>query len=148
MSILTGKTKASSGSAEYLHPTSSPIGVVPQKNVLIDELTCIETIQLFCTLKGVQRSDVNQAAEQLLVDVGLSEKRDALVNSLSGGMKRKLQLSLGLAGNSDCMSFLNRVPRLMLTHALPRYIHRRGGPNAFVYALFLLETSAHPVLTR
>ncbi len=52
--------------------------MVPQKNVLILELTCAQTVRLFCILKGVDASRVEQEVDQLLLDVGLVEKRGAI----------------------------------------------------------------------
>jgi ATP-binding cassette subfamily A (ABC1) protein 3 len=43
---------------------------------------------------------IQEEVERMIADVGLEPKRDAQSSSLSGGMKRKLQLAIALIGGS------------------------------------------------
>merc|ERR1711871_810888 len=69
------------------------VGVCPQHDVLYDGLTAKEHIELFGTLKGDR--DVMGA----LNSVDLLEKADELVDSFSGGQKRRLSVALSLLGD-------------------------------------------------
>ena len=72
------------------------IGVVLQQSDLSPLLTVRETHQLFAGYYAHSR-DVDEVIEL----VGLGEKRDARVKTLSGGQKRRLDLGLALVGNPD-----------------------------------------------
>jgi ATP-binding cassette, subfamily A (ABC1), member 3 len=80
---------------------SGGVGVAPQKNVLWDELTVWEHIRLFNQLKAPFQQATELELKDLLKAVGLSAKKDAKSETLSGGQKRKLQLAMMLTGGSD-----------------------------------------------
>jgi ABC-2 type transport system ATP-binding protein len=70
------------------------IGVVLQQSELSPNLTVRETHQMFGGYFANPR-DVDEVVEL----VGLGEKRDARVKTLSGGQKRRLDLGVALVGN-------------------------------------------------
>jgi len=75
------------------------LGVVNQKNVLWDHLSCRDHLSLFARLRGVDiEGDARHAAEQALAVVGLSDHADKAAGRLSGGMKRKLAVAVALVG--------------------------------------------------
>jgi ABC-type multidrug transport system ATPase subunit len=82
-------------------PSRGTVSIVPQKNVLFPELTCIQTLRVWQAVKWSDRSDKNEDLEQLLRDCDLDEKINANASTLSGGQKRKLQLAIGLLGGSS-----------------------------------------------
>ena len=98
----------------------TPLGLVPQKNVLIEELTCEQTVKLFYDLKRHVTSwrERSNNIRQLLEDVELWSKRSSKASDLSGGMKRRLQLAIGMAGNSECES----LPRLQSLFLMSPFI--------------------------
>jgi len=81
--------------------TSGGVGVAPQKNVLWDELTVWEHVELFNKLKKPQQPAGEAELNDLLRTVGLSAKKKAKSSTLSGGQKRKLQLAMMLTGDSQ-----------------------------------------------
>jgi ABC-2 type transport system ATP-binding protein len=102
--ILEGYRRRDGGTAEVLgfDPATGgrayreQIGVVLQQSELTPVLTVRETHQLFAGYYERPR-DVDEVIEL----VGLSEKRDARVKTLSGGQKRRLDLGIALVGDPD-----------------------------------------------
>ena len=72
------------------------IGVVLQQSQLWPNLTVHETHRLFAGYYRQPR-DVDEVVDL----VGLGEKRDARVKTLSGGQKRRLDLGVALVGDPD-----------------------------------------------
>jgi ABC-2 type transport system ATP-binding protein len=72
------------------------IGVVLQQSDLWPLLTVLETHRLFAGYYERPR-DVDEVIEL----VGLNEKRDARVKTLSGGQKRRLDLGVALVGDPE-----------------------------------------------
>lgn len=80
--------------------TSGGLGIAPQKNVLWDELTVKEHIQIFNQLKSPGKLASKEETDALIDAIGLKLKADAWSKTLSGGQKRKLQLGIMLTGGS------------------------------------------------
>lgn len=78
------------------------MGVCPQYDVLFELLTTEEHISFFYELKGANPDpEVKKAEiEQLMEDVGVIDKRNALAYTLSGGNKRRLSVAIALCGQS------------------------------------------------
>ena len=72
------------------------IGVVLQQSQLWPNLTVAETHRMFA---GYYKHPRN--ADEVIALVGLAEKRDARVKTLSGGQKRRLDLGVALVGDPD-----------------------------------------------
>jgi len=72
------------------------IGVVLQSSSFYDSLTVAENLALFAGYYSQPRP-IGDVVEL----VGLEEKRDALVRSLSGGQRRRLDLGLALVGDPE-----------------------------------------------
>lgn len=108
MSMLSGILKASSGTAlingfdiqSDLKHAQNSIGICPQHNILFDDLTVKEHIELFCHLKGLHSEDVKEEKEKFINLLKLKSKENELSKTLSGGMKRKLSIALALCGKS------------------------------------------------
>src|SRR5215471_3516813 len=72
------------------------IGVVPQELTADDELTGMENMILVGKLHHVGGSDVKSKANDLLKLVDLQDAAGRKVRTFSGGMRRRLQLVMGL----------------------------------------------------
>jgi ABC-2 type transport system ATP-binding protein len=72
------------------------IGVVLQQSQLWPNLTVAETHQMFAGYYERPRN-----VDEVIALVGLAEKRDARVKTLSGGQKRRLDLGVALVGDPD-----------------------------------------------
>ncbi|XP_065067747.1 ATP-binding cassette sub-family A member 2-like [Rhopilema esculentum] len=108
MSILTGLFPPTSGTAHvYGHDIRSDmdkirtsLGMCPQHNVLFESLTLEEHLWFYARLKGMSEAEVGPEMDRILEDLGLPEKRHSKVESLSGGMKRKLSVAMAFVGGS------------------------------------------------
>ena len=72
------------------------IGVVLQQSQLWPNLTVAETHRMFAGYYEHPRE-----VDEVIAVVGLAEKRDARVKTLSGGQKRRLDLGVALVGDPD-----------------------------------------------
>lgn len=104
MKMLTGQVMANGGTIEVRGipvPQESKraravMGVVPQLDNLDEELTCGENLLVWTALEGVPRRERRAAAARALDMVGLADRFDARVATLSGGMRRRLLIARGL----------------------------------------------------
>jgi ABC-2 type transport system ATP-binding protein len=100
--ILEGYRDRTSGTVEVLgaDPQHAPrawreqVGVVLQSSSLYPNLTVRESLRVFAGYYAAPRE-----ADEVTEIVGLTDKRDARVRTLSGGQKRRLDLGLALIGD-------------------------------------------------
>src|SRR5271157_1004997 len=72
------------------------IGVVPQELTADDELNGAENLMLTARLHHVDRDMARQRTKELLKLVDLEQAAERKVKTYSGGMRRRLQLAMGL----------------------------------------------------
>ncbi|KAF8215745.1 hypothetical protein K438DRAFT_1901600 [Mycena galopus ATCC 62051] len=112
LSIVGGLTGRSQGDVVFeggvRKPPRGTVGIVPQKNVLIPELTCLQSLRVWRAVKWSSNST----------------KIHSNASTLSGGQKRKLQLAIGLVGGSkivlvdECTSGVDPLSRRALWRTL------------------------------
>ena len=72
------------------------MGLCPQDIVIWESLTCLEQMEFTACLYDVPRSVARDRSLELLGLFGLEEKQNKLSKTLSGGMKRRLNIALAL----------------------------------------------------
>ena len=75
------------------------MGVIPQALTSDINLTVWENLSIYAKLYSVPRAQRKESIEELLEAVDLTQWRDAETKTLSGGMRRRLELARGLVHN-------------------------------------------------
>jgi ABC-2 type transport system ATP-binding protein len=102
--ILEGHRRRTSGSVDVLgfdpqtggRAYRERIGIVLQEAGFEEDFSVRELIRLY---RGMYPRQLD--VDELIEHVGLGDKRDARVKTLSGGQRRRLDLALGLVGDPD-----------------------------------------------
>jgi ABC-2 type transport system ATP-binding protein len=81
---------------QHPHDVRRRFGIVFQDPSLDGELTAYENMELHGVLYHVPRRTRAERIEQLLKTFELWDKRDTIVKTFSGGMKRRLEIARGL----------------------------------------------------
>jgi ABC-2 type transport system ATP-binding protein len=72
------------------------IGFVPQDIAIYPDLTGRENLVFFAQLYGLSIGDSRRRADEVLEVIGLSDRAKDLTKQYSGGMKRRLNIGVGL----------------------------------------------------
>lgn len=102
--ILEGHRTKTAGRVSVLgyDPTSRDrgfrerIGIVLQETAVEEQLTVAEAIGIYGGMYPRQRN-----TDEIIEIVGLGEKRNARIKTLSGGQRRRLELALGIVGDPE-----------------------------------------------
>ncbi|MBG6096992.1 ABC transporter ATP-binding protein [Nocardioides luteus] len=104
ISMVSGVLEADSGSVQVdgveMHPgalaAKAAIGYVPQDVALYPDLTGRENLLFFASLYRIGRRQARDRVAEVLDVVGLTERAGERVEKYSGGMKRRLNIAVGL----------------------------------------------------
>jgi ABC-2 type transport system ATP-binding protein len=104
ISILCGLIKQTSGTAKICgydvqkdaQKVKELIGVCIQETAIYPYLSGLENLELFGKLYGLDKKTIKERSMMLLTKMGLKEDAKRLTAKYSGGMKRRLSLSLAL----------------------------------------------------
>jgi ABC-2 type transport system ATP-binding protein len=72
------------------------IGLVPQELAIYPDLTAAENLSFFGRLYGMTGDSLSTRVDEVLEVIGLSDRRADLTKEFSGGMKRRLNIGIGL----------------------------------------------------
>ncbi|MCY7216875.1 ATP-binding cassette domain-containing protein [Streptococcus cristatus] len=93
--IIAGQVKSDSGLIKTQLDFKSDIGMMPQDDLLIKDLTVKELVLLKAYMNKLKDFEV----ESMLSKVELLDKKKDIVGDLSGGQQRRLSLLLSLLNN-------------------------------------------------
>jgi ABC-2 type transport system ATP-binding protein len=75
------------------------IGVVPQELALYDDLTAHENLRFWGEMRGLHGAELSREIAEKLALIELTDRAKDRVGTFSGGMKRRLNLAVGLLGS-------------------------------------------------
>lgn len=98
--MLSGLLKPSSGSAKILGRSAKDakrdIGFVTQQDSFYETLTVRENLEFFASQYGIEGAKQKETIKKLLDQIKLTNKSQALASTLSGGMKKRLNMGCSL----------------------------------------------------
>ncbi len=72
------------------------LGVVPQEVAVYEELSARANLEFWGGIFGLRSRELKKRVDELLAQVGLEDRATEPVKNFSGGMKRRLNLAMGL----------------------------------------------------
>jgi putative ABC transport system ATP-binding protein len=108
------------------------IGFVFQSFNLFPTLTATENIALALDVRGVRGRMAGHRAEELLLEVGLQDRKDAFPADLSGGQKQRVAIARALAGDPPILladeptAALDSTSGRTVIELLQRLAHHHG----------------------
>lgn len=107
MNLMTGLLVAEKGTVELLghkigtksKAVNKLFGFVPQDFSFYQELSPIENLEFFGAWYGLSRKQIAHRSADLLEILGLTDVSHKAVENFSGGMKRRVNLAIGVIHN-------------------------------------------------
>lgn len=107
MNCMTGLLRFNKGSiqllghevAQHKKAINKLFGFVPQDFSFYQELSPAENLAFFGAWSGLHRAEIKNKTAELLEVLGLTEVRNKKVEQFSGGMKRRVNLAIGVIHN-------------------------------------------------
>lgn len=101
INIICNLVKADSGyvtiyNQQVSEDTKKLIGIAPQENLLYKTLSCEENLNFFALIYGLDSQTRRQQVEVTLEAVNLLDRAKSPVETLSGGMQRRLNIAVAL----------------------------------------------------
>lgn len=104
MHCMTGLLTYSEGSIKIfgkelnrnLNELKKQVGLVPQDFAFYQELSPVENLAFFGAMYGMNKTEIKIRTEELLIVLNLTEVKNKQVGLFSGGMKRRVNLAIGI----------------------------------------------------
>ncbi len=101
INIICNLLKADSGTVKVngkavSDATKAWIGIAPQENLLYRSLTCRENLNFFAQIYGLSKAERQRQVQTCLEAVNLGDRANSPVETLSGGMQRRLSMAIAL----------------------------------------------------
>ncbi|WP_100407532.1 ABC transporter ATP-binding protein [Bacillus solitudinis] len=77
------------------------LGVVPQEIALYPDLSAEENLRFFGEIYRLKGVELKKRIDEVLEQIGLTDRRKDLVKTFSGGMKRRLNIGVALLHNPE-----------------------------------------------
>jgi ABC-2 type transport system ATP-binding protein len=107
ISLMTGLLSADGGHIKLFgkevgkqnNEVNKLFGFVPQDFSFYQELSPVENLEFFGAWSGLNKQTIKKRTDHLLNILGLEEVRNKQVQKFSGGMKRRVNLAIGVIHN-------------------------------------------------
>lgn len=111
MRVMYGSSQITSGEVfilglnvkQHMSKIKSRIGVVPQDDGLDTDLSVIENLLIYGSFYDLDKKIISDRADYLLRLMKMEDRTDRAVETLSGGMKRRLAIARGLINQPDIL---------------------------------------------
>lgn len=143
MNLMTGVLKFDKGSIKLLgrdiqqkgKAKNSLFGFVPQDLSFYHELSPVENLEFFGAWAGMNKKEIKKRTIELLDVLGLGDVQNKQVGRFSGGMKRRVNLAIGVIHNPPIL-FLDEPTvgvDVQSRHAIIGYLKElnRNGTTLF-----------------
>jgi len=132
MNLMTGVLNVNEGSIAVLgnaigkqnKAINKRFGFVPQDFSFYRELSPAENMEFFGAWAGLGKHQISQRIDELLNILGFEDVRDKPVEKFSGGMKRRVNLAIGVIHNPEVL-FLDEPTvgvDVQTRHAIIKYL--------------------------
>ncbi|KAI9223359.1 hypothetical protein BC828DRAFT_345046 [Blastocladiella britannica] len=107
MSMLSGLTPPTAGNAlifgksvkQDMDAIRSQMGICPQHDILFNDLTAAEHVELYGGIKCLSRKEIQRVIDERLEAVRLTKVKNHFAGTYSGGMKRRLSVVVSTIGD-------------------------------------------------
>ncbi|MFC1732893.1 ABC transporter ATP-binding protein [candidate division KSB1 bacterium] len=104
ISIMCGVISSTKGHIDYFFQNKNidiaafkrNTGFVPQEHAFYQELTPIQNLEYFAAFYNLSRKEIKTHTIEILDKLGLSTVADKKIQTFSGGMKRRINLAIGI----------------------------------------------------
>ena len=104
ISMIAGLLKPDAGTIEVDGRTMTPtataakgaVGLVPQDLAIYPDLSARENLRFFGRLYGLAKAELDRRVDEVLRVIGLTDRADDRAGEFSGGMKRRLNIGIGM----------------------------------------------------
>jgi ABC-2 type transport system ATP-binding protein len=79
------------------------LGVVPQEIALYTDLTAKENLEFFGKIHRLKGKELKERINEILKQIGLTERQNDVVKTFSGGMKRRLNIGVALLHDPEIL---------------------------------------------
>ncbi len=108
------------------HQVKQSIGFVPQEYAFYEELTPLQNMMYFGSLYKLRKTEIRQRTEEIFKVLGLSDIMHKKAKLFSGGMKRRMNLAIGIIHNPVIL-FLDEPTvgaDVQSRHAMMEYLNK------------------------
>ncbi len=134
MNLMTGVLSVNEGCIKLLgletgkqnKVVNKLFGFVPQDFSFYQELSPVENLEFFGAWAGLNKNQIANRTDELLHILGLNDVRDKAVGKFSGGMKRRVNLAIGVIHNPQIL-FLDEPTvgvDVQTRHAIINYLRK------------------------
>ncbi|ORZ34589.1 hypothetical protein BCR44DRAFT_1436012 [Catenaria anguillulae PL171] len=155
LNILMGSSRPTAGNAwvggqlTTTRDLSSIIGVCPQQDMVIGDLTVLDNLAFFARLRGAPLfgSELDTLVRRCAELVGLKDAMSRQASALSGGMRRRLSIGIAVIGSPQVLMLdepsggLDAANRLGVWRLLSR-IRETGNCSIILTTHYMEEADA------
>lgn len=111
ISILSSLIEPTSGDVKFMNesiiknpqPLRKIIGIVPQEIALYEDLSAEENMKFFGRIYHLKGAVLQKKIDEVLQQIGLTDRKKDLVKTFSGGMRRRLNIGVAMLHDPEIL---------------------------------------------